>query len=82
MRTLNGGAATPFVEQARRMLFPRYWAKADWRTRAETLATVDWLLRMSESAHAAANSRDEQGISPTHTSLAQHPERHLLNEKL
>ena len=40
----------PLAEKARRLLQPRYWSHANWRTRAEILRSVEWLLRMAESA--------------------------------
>ena len=40
----------PLAEKARRLLQPRYWSNADWRTRAEILRSVEWLLRMAEHA--------------------------------
>lgn len=38
----------PLVEKARRLMLARYWAKADWRRRAQILATSEWLIRLAE----------------------------------
>jgi hypothetical protein len=57
------GAPVPFVEKARHLLRPRFWAGADWRTRAELLTAVEWLLRLNGraatvGATASAHSAD------------------------
>jgi hypothetical protein len=44
----DGGSLPPLVEKAHRLMLGRYWAKADWRRRAQILATSEWLIRLAE----------------------------------
>ena len=46
----KGDQLPPLVEKARRLLLARYWAKADWRRRAQILATSEWLMRLAETS--------------------------------
>jgi hypothetical protein len=38
----------PLVEKAHRLMLARYWAKANWRHRAQILATSEWLMKLAE----------------------------------
>jgi hypothetical protein len=38
----------PLVEKAHRLMLARYWAKANWRHRAQILATSEWLLKLAQ----------------------------------
>ena len=38
----------PLVEKAYRLMLARYWAKANWRHRAQILATSEWLMKLAE----------------------------------
>ena len=53
MRELNG-TPTSFAERAHALLLPRYWQDANWRTRAEILDSVEWLLRLGRKAAEAS----------------------------
>jgi hypothetical protein len=44
----EGRSLPPLVDKARRLMLGRYWAKADWRRRAQILATSEWLIRLAE----------------------------------
>lgn len=46
----SAGADTPppLLERARDLMGARYWARANWRHRAQILAASEWLLRLAE----------------------------------
>ncbi len=44
----ESSALPPLVDKAHRLMLARYWAKADWRRRAQILATSEWLIRLAE----------------------------------
>lgn len=44
----DGGALPPLIEKARDLMSARYWARANWRHRAQILATSEWLLKLAE----------------------------------
>jgi hypothetical protein len=41
-----GESSNPMIEKAQSLLTTR-WGAADWRSRAEILKTVDWLLQIA-----------------------------------
>ncbi len=44
----DGGALPPLLAKARELMSGRYWARANWRTRAQILAASEWLLKLAE----------------------------------
>ena len=44
----DGGALPPLLTKARELMSARYWARANWRTRAQILAASEWLLKLAE----------------------------------
>jgi hypothetical protein len=44
----DGGALPPLLEKARGLMSSRYWARANWRHRAQIVAASEWLLKLAE----------------------------------
>jgi hypothetical protein len=40
--------SSALLEKARDLMSARYWARANWRTRAQILAASEWLLKLAE----------------------------------
>lgn len=52
----EGQSLPPLVDKARRLMLARYWSKADWRRRAQLLATSEWLMRLAEMSGEISRS--------------------------
>jgi hypothetical protein len=44
----NSASSTALLERARELIGARYWARADWRRRAQILAASEWLVKLAE----------------------------------
>jgi hypothetical protein len=44
----NGPSSTALLERARELIGARYWARANWRRRAQILAASEWLVKLAE----------------------------------
>jgi len=44
----NGPSSAALLERARELIGARYWARANWRRRAQILAASEWLLKLAE----------------------------------
>ena len=42
------GDTPPLLKRARDLMGARYWARANWRRRAQILAASEWLVKLAE----------------------------------
>jgi hypothetical protein len=47
-RARGDGSSSVLLDRARELIGSRYWARADWRRRAQILAASEWLVKLAE----------------------------------